>query len=378
MSIDIITQNIFKFKFALIVNYSTNFLQNDKNDCYKSHLTAGRKNDIMNLFKIRPTVEKKETLMYKIMLFTALLAGGSIAGFSGAKKLFDRTIPRQDTIRVDINEMADMKKWEEYKKFIVPNREWLTSQNLEHIIIKARDGIELHAEYFPAENTSNKLVICNHGYTGCGMRDCASIAVFFHKIGYDCLIVDHRAHGKSGGDYIGFGILDRFDCSSWIKYINNRFNNSKQILLYGVSMGASTVLMASSLPEVKNSVKAIIADCAFTSPYEVFKHILKRDYHLPAFPIMEINNSMCRKKAGYGFKDYSTIQAVQNTTIPCLFIHGDKDNFVPTYMTKQNYNACISEKDIMIVQNAGHAASYYENVPAYEEKIISFIEKYFT
>lgn len=315
--------------------------------------------------------------MSKFLLGMALLAGGSaVAGAVGAKTLFDRTIPRQDTLRVDLNEMADMSKWEEYKKFMIPNREWLETQELEHVTITARDGIELHAEYFPAESPVNKLVICNHGYTGCGMRDCASIAVFFHKIGYDCLIVDHRGHGKSGGDYIGFGILDRFDCLRWIKYVNNRFGSEKQIVLYGVSMGATTVLMTAGFPEVAESVKAVIADCAFTSPYEVFKHILKRDYHLPPFPVMDMNDAMCRKKAGYGFSDYSTIDAVQSTTIPCLFIHGSEDNFVPVYMSRQNYNACSSEKDIMIVQNAGHGASYYENVPAYEEKIISFTEKY--
>lgn len=315
--------------------------------------------------------------MSKFLLGAVLLAGGSaVAGVIGAKTLFDRTIPRQDTLRVDLNEMADMSKWEEYKKFMIPNREWLETQELEHVTITARDGIELHAEYFPAEKSTDRLVICNHGYTGCGMRDCASIAVFFHKIGYDCLIVDHRGHGKSGGDYIGFGILDRFDCLRWIQYVNNRFGSSKQIVLYGVSMGATTALMTAGFPEVADSVKAVIADCAFTSPYEVFKHILKRDYHLPPFPIMDINDSMCRKKAGYGFSDYSTIDAVQNTTIPVLFIHGSEDNFVPVYMSRQNYDACSSEKDIMIIQNAGHGASYYENVPAYEEKIISFTEKY--
>ncbi|MCM1507755.1 MAG: alpha/beta hydrolase [Ruminococcus flavefaciens] len=315
--------------------------------------------------------------MSKILLGMALLAGsGAVAGAVGAKTLFNRTIPRQDTLRVDLDEMADMSKWEEYKKFLVPNREWLEKQNLEHITITARDGIELHAEYFPAETPSNKLVICNHGYTGQGMKDCASISVFFHRIGYDCLIVDHRGHGKSEGDYIGFGILDRFDCLRWIQYVNNRFSNEKQILLYGVSMGATTALMTAGFPEVAGSVKAVIADCAFTSPYEVFKHVLKKDYHLPPFPIMDINEKMCRKKAGYGFSDYSTIDAVKNTTIPCLFIHGSEDNFVPVYMTRQNYEACNSEKDIMIVQNAGHGAAYYEDVLAYEEKIISFTEKY--
>ncbi len=305
-----------------------------------------------------------------------IASAGSIACALGAKKLFDSTIPRQEGLKVDLSEMADMSKWEEYKKFMVPNREWLQAQELEHITISARDGITLHADYFPSETPSDKLVICNHGYTGTGISNCASIAVFFHKLGYDCLIVDHRGHGKSGGQYIGFGILDRYDCKSWIEYIGRRFENSKKIVLYGVSMGGTTALMTAGFKGISESVKAIIADCAFTSPYDVFAHILKRDYHLPPFPIMNINDRMCRKKAGYGFSDYSTLDAVKTTDIPILFIHGTEDNFVPVWMTKKNYEECRSPKEIMLIENAGHGAAFYENTDLCEEKIGSFLAKH--
>ncbi len=311
-------------------------------------------------------------------VFGAALAGTAVLGtavMAGALTLFNRVIPRQDVLRVDLGEMADMEKWEEYKKFIVPNREWLEAQQLEHVTIRARDGITLCAEYFPAEKESDTLVICNHGYTGRGMKDCPSIAVFFHKLGFDCLIVDHRAHGGSGGDYIGFGILDRFDCRGWIDYIDRRFGKSKKIILYGVSMGATISVMTAGFPDLSDSVRAVIADCAFTSPYDVFAHILKRDYHLPPFPIMNINDVICRRKAGYGFRDYSTLEAVRSTDIPILFIHGREDNFVPVWMSEQNYEECRSPKDIYIVENAAHAASYYENTAAYENKIKEFLSK---
>ena len=306
---------------------------------------------------------------------TALL--GTAVGFAaGAFTLFDRTIPRQDQLRVDISEMADMDRWEEYKKFIVPNREWLEQQPLDHVTITSHDGLKLSAEYFAADTPSDKLAIINHGYAGCGMRDSTSISVFFHKLGYDCLIVDHRAHGNSEGKYIGFGILDRFDCKSWINYIDTRFGGSKKIVLYGVSMGGSIVLMTSGFSDLSPSVKAIVADCAFTDPYDVFAHILKRDYHLPPFPIMNISNAMCRKKAGYGFRDYSTLEAMKTNKLPTLFFHGKQDTFVPTYMSQLNYEACRSEKEIVLVENAAHAASYYEDPPAYEDKIRRFLEKH--
>lgn len=148
------------------------------------------------------------------------------------------------------------------------------------------------------------------------MRDSTSISVFFHKLGYDCLIVDHRSHGNSEGKYIGFGILDRFDCKSWINYVDTRFNGSKKIVLFGVSMGGSIVLMTSGFTDLSASVKAVVADCAFTTPYDVFAHILKRDYHLPPFPVMNISEALCRKKAGYGFRDYSTLDAMKVTKLP--------------------------------------------------------------
>ena len=135
---------------------------------------------------------------------------------AGAVTLFNRVIPRQDVLRVDLDEMADMKKWEEYKKIITPSKEWLLSQPLEHLTIQSRDGLTLHADFLPSEYRSSKLAICGHGYTGCGHKDCAAISVFFHKMGYNCLIVDHRAHGKSEGDYVGFGILDRYDMKAWV------------------------------------------------------------------------------------------------------------------------------------------------------------------
>lgn len=315
----------------------------------------------------------------KKVLFGAAALGTAALGTActaGAVTLFNRVIPRQDVLRVDLNEMADMATWEEYKKIITPCKEWLLAQPLEHLTITSRDGLTLHGDFLPAEYQTNKLAICGHGYTGCGLKDCAAISVFFHKMGYNCLIVDHRAHGKSEGDYVGFGILDRYDMKAWVDCMERRFEGNAEIVLYGVSMGATIALMTAGLSSLSKCVKAVIADCAFTSPYDVFAHILRRDYHLPPFPIMNINEAMCRSKAGYGFKDYSTLDAVRTTGIPMLFIHGREDDFVPLWMSEENYKVCRSAKDILIVDNAAHAASYYESRETYEAKVRSFLEKY--
>ena len=305
----------------------------------------------------------------------AALLGGAASGIA-AVTLFKRVIPRQDEIRVNLDEMADMTKWEEYKKIIHPNKEWVMAQKLEHITIKSRDNLTLHGDYLPAESPTGRVAILFHGYTSCGLSDCSSVGAFLSRQGFDCLIVDSRAHGKSEGKYIGFGILERYDCLAWINYINKRFDKKKDILLYGISMGGATVLMTAGFKKLPDNVKVIIADCAFTSPYEVFSHVLKKDYKLPKFPIMEINDAICRRKAGYGFKDYSTIDAMKNAPCPILFVHGKDDNFVPTWMSQQNYDACTSPKELLWVDNAGHGASYYENQELYESRVKDFVGKY--
>ncbi len=315
------------------------------------------------------------------ILTASLIACGVVGACTagsvfGALKLYNKTIPRQEQLRVDLDEMADAGQWEEYMKIITPNKEWLMQRAMEHVTIKSKDNLTLHADYVKADGDADTIVIASHGYTGCGLKDCASISTYFLKKGIDCLIVDNRAHGKSEGQYVGFGILDRFDMLEWIKYVNKRFDGKKKIILYGVSMGGATVLMTTGLKEIPDNVRAVIADCAFTSPYDVFSHVLKKDYHMNKFPVMNINNMICRKKAGYGFSDYSTLTAVKETNIPILFIHGDKDNFVPTWMSEKNYEVCSSPKELLIVKNAGHAASYYENTQQYEDKVSAFLEKY--
>lgn len=315
--------------------------------------------------------------MRKAILGAAALGAvaGAAACTAGALTLFNRVIPRQDVLRVDISEMADMEKWEEYKKIITPRKEWLLSQPLEHVTVKSWDGLTLHGDFLPSERPSSRLAILGHGYTSNGLSNCSAISMFFYKLGYNCLIMDHRAHGMSEGDYVGFGILDRYDWKIWIDSMEQRLGSDAEIVLYGVSMGATIAVMTAGFSDLPASVKAVIADCAFTSPYDVFAHILRRDYHLPPFPIMNINESLCRIKAGYGFKDYSTLEAVRSTRVPMLFIHGKEDDFVPVWMSERNYEACRSPKDILLVDNAAHGASYYENGAVYEQKIEEFLEK---
>ena len=145
-----------------------------------------------------------------------------------------------------------------------------------------------------------------------------------------------------------------------------------QIILHGNSMGGATVLMMSGL-KLPEQVKGIISDCAFTSMKDVFTHVLHSMYHIPAFPIIQIASWINTKKVGYGLDDCNSAREVEKAEVPILFIHGDKDVFVPCWMTEEAYKHCASPKTKLIVEGAGHGESYYKDTEGYERAMDSFI-----
>ena len=171
------------------------------------------------------------------------------------------------------------------------------------------------------------------------------------------------------------GYHDAKDLIEWIKYINSNYSDA-EILIHGVSMGAATVMIASSLDELPANVKVIIEDCGYTSALEQFKFQLKKLFNLPSFPILNIANLAVKIKAGYFLNEASPIDSVKKAKVPIMFIHGDKDTFVPFYMLDELYNACNTEKSKLVVKEASHAHAEDENPDLYWSEIDKFVNKY--
>ena len=147
-----------------------------------------------------------------------------------------------------------------------------------------------------------------------------------------------------------------------------------KIMLHGTSMGGATVLMASGL-DLPDNVKGIVSDCGFTSPKEVFTHVLNNMYHLPAFPAIQGADLINKKLAGYGMDECNAKNEVKKAKVPILFIHGSEDTFVPCSMCNEIYDNCSSPKRKLIVEGAAHAESYYKDMAAYEKALDEFAEE---
>ena len=239
--------------------------------------------------------------------------------------------------------------------------------------ITSSDNLKLHAYEVNNENKTDKWAIVVHGYTSEG-KLLSSKAKHLYNMGYNVLVPDLRSHGTSEGNYIGMGWHDRLDIIDWINYIVKN-NPKSEIALHGTSMGSATVLMVSG-EKLPSNVKAIVDDCGYTSVYDEFIYQLKQLFNLPAFPIMNFSDVVTHIRAGYCLNDASAINQVKKSTTPILYIHGDKDDFVPYYMMDELYNATNSEKEKLTIEGGEHANSDLVNPKLYWSTVNSFLEKY--
>lgn len=313
--------------------------------------------------------------MKKILKGAAAAAGILAAVEAGASAyLYRRTMKRSKTDVERTMKMAGT-DWNQYMPLIQERKERLMACPHEDVYKKSGDGLMLHAIYVPQkqDGQEERIAICFHGYTGQAASDFCGISDYYIRNGYSLLLVDQRAHGKSEGEYIGFGCLDRIDACSWIDWVIEHCGREVKIVLHGISMGGATVLMTGGL-ELPQQVKGIISDCGFTSPKKVFTHVLHSMYHMPAFPIMQITDIVNRKKAGYGLDECNAAREVRKARGPLLLIHGDADTFVPCSMCDEIEQNCQCRVTKLIVKGAAHAESYYKDMEAYENAMTEFLE----
>jgi len=264
---------------------------------------------------------------------------------------------------------------EAVKEYLSEDREWWNSQNFEQWEMDSDDGIHLQAYYLAAQEPSNKTAIIAHGYTGNAVEMSGYAELYYERLGFNVLLPDGRAHGRSGGNSIGFGWLERKDYLKWIQRAIEVNGADTQIVLHGVSMGGATVMMTSG-EKLPVNVKAVVEDCGYTSVKDELSFQLKRMYHLPTFPILHATSLLTKLRAGYFFGEASALKQVRKSQTPTLFIHGDNDTFVPTDMVHTVYENSPVEKELYIVPGAGHAEAYRVNPEKYESVVARFIGRF--
>ncbi len=239
---------------------------------------------------------------------------------------------------------------------ILREREWLAKQNREDVFIRSYDGLSLHGQYVTQKNSRGTLLLC-HGFQSSGEGDFSCILRSYYELGFDLLIIDQRAHLQSQGKYLTMGLRERYDVRAWCLWLLQYRGEKHRVVLDGISMGATSVLMASGL-DLPLNVVGVLADCGFTSPREIFTHVMQTSVKLPTF-LLYGAELVCRVLCGFSMDGASTVEAVKRSELPLLMLHGEGDDFVPCWMSEKTFAAAAAQdKQLLTVPGAGHGLSF--------------------
>lgn len=260
-----------------------------------------------------------------------------------------------------------------YKDVFLQGVKYLDSLNGERVYIKSFDGLRLAASYYN-NNDSDSTILLFHGYRSDGRFDFSCAVKFYIEMGLNVLVVDQRCNGESEGKIITFGIKERRDVVHWVGFVNEKYM-PKNIFLSGVSMGATTVMMAANL-DLPENVKGIIADCGFTAAPDIIKKVARQAFKINADPILPLLNLMCKFFGNFSLYETTTTKALSESDIPIFFIHGKKDGFVPCEMTEASHEAARAEKHICLVEGADHGISFLVDTDNIQKKISAFVKNH--
>lgn len=335
-------------------------------------------------------------LLCYFLLVNFLVSAALVPSFMKRLKAFERITDEGYAAQVQTSDIQ-----ENGRAALAGTEEWLKTAERQKVSIQSEDGFTLVAEMFPLEINRlkdmgyaagqkavqgrseaeaqpetvdrHRWVILLHGYTG-WKEELYPFAYWYHKEGYQVLAPDLRCQGESEGDFIGMGWTDHYDCLLWIQFLLS-MDEEAEIVLHGQSMGAATALMVTGEKTLPSNVKAVISDCAYTDAYTMFGEKIKEWFGLPSFPFVDSACLALRMRGGYNLKDASALDAVAKSRTPTLFIHGKQDAMISAEMSRELYEAAAWQKELLIVEGAGHAQSQDKDPDTYYGAIRTFLDK---
>lgn len=278
-------------------------------------------------------------------------------------------VPKHGPIAIDDYTIPEGEIYEVFREQMVGWMKEVRAMPHEDFYITSADGLKLHGRYYEyAPGAPIELMF--HGYRGNADRDlCGGVQRCF-QLGRSCLLVDQRCSSASDGKVITFGIKEHRDCRAWIDFTVGHFGADAKIILTGISMGASTVIMAAGAP-LPPQVKGVLADCGFTTGKAIIQKVL-RQLHLPVrllYPFVRLGAILY---GGFDLEAFSALEAVKSVSVPVIFFHGSTDDFVPWQMSRENFDACASRKMLVTIPGAGHGLSYPVDPEGYLQALRDF------
>lgn len=254
---------------------------------------------------------------------------------------------------------------------------WWNTQPLERMQLTSADGLTLIGHLLRAKTATDRFAFVIHGHQ-CSSGEMGFIARMFYERGWNVFMPDHRAHGKSGGKYIGMGQLEKRDMIAWMNLLNETLGEDTKIAILGLSMGAATTMMAVGEADLPANVRCAVEDCGYTNAKDTFLSHME-DVKLPMWLKKMLVAASCayhRLLCGCRLREADAESALHRSRTPMLFIHGTHDSVVPFEMMRTLYDACPAPKKMFIVEGAAHGVCYFADPALYAQTVFDFVDPY--
>jgi len=242
---------------------------------------------------------------------------------------------------------------------------------VQHVEFRSDDGIDLKGWWNSGDGNS-PVIIFVHGLNRSRLEHLERGAEAA-KRGYGVLLFDLRNHGESGQAYTTLGINESHDVCAARDFLKREAGGRPQIL-WGVSLGASTALLAER--RCPGSA-AIISDSSFLSFSETIKHHFNLIFRLPAFPIAHTIIWLTSFRMGFRPEDGDVENAVAMLgDVPILFIAGGADVRMPPHLAEQLASRATSPaKQLLVVPGAAHGQAFAHDRETYLKTVFEFLDR---
>ena len=231
------------------------------------------------------------------------------------------------------------------------------------------EGYQLHVQFLENPNPAGKYIILSHGYTDNRMGS-LKYAKMYLELGYSCVIYDLRGHGENAADFTTYGIREAKDLKCLIDDTRARYPDLEILGLHGESLGAATTVTSM---QYRPQVDFAVADCGFSD----IENVLRGGYraaHVPMF-LVDVTDLTGRLRYHYSLKQMRPIDALDENTIPILFLHGAADDFILPKNSGDMAARTKGYQEFHLIPGAGHAESILTEPELYEEYVTSFLQQ---
>ena len=235
------------------------------------------------------------------------------------------------------------------------------------------DSILISGIRLVPQNPNGHVILVCHGlahdkYSG------VRYVQYLLRAGYTLVLMDFRNHGKSEGKITTYGFYEKRDLLGLILYLR-KSGFSGRIGILGASMGASIALLTAGDCD---EIDALVLDSPFSSLKRISTEWACQVTRCPeAMLQLSIRLAYCWLYLAYRFwvPEIEPAAVARKLHRPVFLIHGAADKKISAYHSRAIYENLPAEKEIWLVEQAGHLEAYLTHAQEYEQRVLAFFER---